>query len=134
VIHYKKGYKYQLANQYEISTDIKPFRTIETKFIVLLSYGQLVILEGYAWDGPSGLTLDTKNSLRASLVHDALYQLIREEEIHVDCRSQIDKLFYDICREDGMSWWRAKYWYRAVRKFGGAHCKPGKIKPSHTAP
>ena len=41
--------------------------------------GCLQIAAGYAWDGASGPTIDTRNSMIASLVHDALYQLIRED-------------------------------------------------------
>jgi len=43
--------------------------------------GQFEFSKGYAWDGPSGSTVDTLNFMRGSLVHDALYQLIRMEKI-----------------------------------------------------
>ena len=46
--------------------------------------GHLIIKRSYAWDGPSGPTIDTKNFMRGSLVHDALYQLMRHEHLSSD--------------------------------------------------
>ena len=79
----------------------------------------LIISKGYRYDGPSGPTIDCKKSLRAALAHDALYQLIREDVIPKKSRVLVDKLFYQILREDGFSKFRAKYYYYAVRLFGG---------------
>jgi hypothetical protein len=44
--------------------------------------------KGYAWNGPSGPTLDTRNFMRGSLVHDALYQLMREGRMDNGLRRQ----------------------------------------------
>jgi hypothetical protein len=77
---------------------------------------QLIVKQGYAWDGPSGPTIDTKNFMRGSLVHDALYQLCREGFLEKNTYRPIaDRLLYDLVREDGMNWFRAKYMYWAVR-------------------
>ena len=65
VIEYRSGYKYQLAKDYLIATNIKPDKDIDEKFIKLDVNGNLTILEGYAWDGPSGPVLDTKENMRA---------------------------------------------------------------------
>ena len=53
-IEYRGGYKYQLAADYSIKINIKPEKDIDTKFIKLDTKGNLTIIEGYAWDGPSG--------------------------------------------------------------------------------
>jgi len=46
------------------------------------SDGGLLIKAGYSWDGPSGSAIDTKNFMQGSLVHDALYQLLRENILY----------------------------------------------------
>ena len=115
-IRYKAGYKYQLYETYSIQTDITPLSGIKTAFIRLTADGILTINSGYAWDGPSGPTIDTLNSMRASLVHDALYQLHREQRLEHQ-RRKSDRLFYKILKEDGMWKFRAKIWYRSVRRW-----------------
>ncbi len=132
MIRYRKGFKYQLYESYVIETKLKI--SIRTQFVKLYANGDLHILGGYAWDGASGPTKDTKNSMRASLVHDALYQLIRMGELDIEHRVYIDKLFRDICREDGMSKFRSWLWYKSVKRAGKYFCKPGKTKPVLEAP
>jgi hypothetical protein len=116
-IKYRSGYKYQLAEQYRqfIGIDAGP---IESEFISV-SDGMLVIKSGYAWDGPSGPVIDTKNLMRGSLVHDALYQLIREGHLTEDYKEFADRQLQQICREDGMSRLQALLVYQAVKRFGG---------------
>jgi len=77
-IRYRDGYKYQLAEDHTLLIDITPDEGVGNDFVYLGKSGMLVIRKGYAWDGPSGPTVDTRDSLRGSLVHDALYQLMRE--------------------------------------------------------
>ena len=132
-VKYKSGYKYQLVRYYRLKTDIKG-RNIETYYISLNPEGLLSIKKGYAWDGPSGPTIDTKNSMRGALVHDALYQLMREGLLPEDQRGIADKLLRDICIEDGMYGWRANLWYAAVRKFAGFAAEPDNAKEIITAP
>ena len=120
MIRYQAGYKYQLAELYTVFTDIKPTGSLDHEFIRLDSSGWLKIKSGYAWDGPSGPTVDSKNFMRGSLVHDALYQLMREGLLPESCREQADNELRRICREDGMSWLRAWYVFKAVRNFGSS--------------
>ena len=77
-IFYSKGYKYQLKREYSLLTRICPDDDIQTLFVTLSKNGFLRIKTGYAWDGASGPAIDTRNFMRGSLVHDALYQLMRE--------------------------------------------------------
>ena len=82
--------------------------------------------KGYAWDGPSGPAIDTKNFMRGSLVHDACYQLMREGLLPQDKRKPSDVLLWLICLDDGMSRTRADYVYHAVRTFAGRSARPRK--------
>ncbi len=123
-----KRYKYQLVEPYNIEIGIKGY-AVDTFYLKLGADGKLEISKGYAWDGPSGPTIDTLDFMRGSLVHDALYQLICLKEIPPHYREYADLLLKKICLEDGMSSFRAGYVYLAVRLFGGASAKPGSEVP-----
>jgi hypothetical protein len=57
--------------------------------------------------------------MRGALVHDALYQLMREHGLDKNVhRETADRIMRWMCQEDGMSWFRAWYCYYAVRFFG----------------
>ena len=86
--------------------------------------GWLTILDGYAWDGPSGMTIDSPGSIQASLIHDCLYQFCREGLLSAGLRLEIDRLFRNQLRLDGMSKFRSAVWYWAVRLGGGRHVQP----------
>jgi hypothetical protein len=122
-------YKYQLLEPYTIKTNLKPVGEIReevAKYLSLSPDGVLSIGEHYAWDGPSGPTIDTKDFMRGSLVHDALYQLMREKVLnHEEHRKRADEILREICREDGMCSLRAWYVYQAVRIFSGGCARPG---------
>lgn len=111
-----------------------PKNNIKTDFIELGTEGMLVIKKGYAWDGPSGPTIDTPNFMRGSLVHDALYQLLRNELIDEKWRDEADDELRRICVEDGMSKICAKWVYIAVRKWGKVAASPESRKKIHKAP
>ncbi|MDV6236226.1 hypothetical protein CH379_011385 [Leptospira ellisii] len=126
-----KNYKYQLLKTYDFSTGI----ATETKlsvgnpdiktFVEISPDGLLRIEAGYAWDGPSGPTYDTKNFMRGSLVHDALYQLMREKKLDFKSyRKKADLVLKKICLQDGMNSFRASYVYNFVRWFGESSAKP----------
>lgn len=120
MLEYRDGYKYQLASHFcMVVRGIKPKNDIETEFIVLSKSGLLYIWSGYAWDGPSGLALDTKNFMTASLVHDAFYQLMRMGLLNRKYRLAADLELYRLCRLNGM--WVVRAWmvYKAVRIFAG---------------
>jgi hypothetical protein len=119
VIKFRAGYKYQLVEDYGIFIEIFPPEVLQSGFLMLEPSGFLHIRAGYAWDGPSGPTFDTLDFMRGSLVHDALYQLMRlgllDGKKH---RKYADLLLEKICMEDGMPKHRARYVYTAVRLWG----------------
>lgn len=134
-IEYNSGYKYQLKQSYTIRIDIKPLRHINQGFLEIDTDGYLTIHKGYAWDGPSGPAFDTKNFMRGSLIHDALYQLMRVEQLDENIyREKADRLLQKICKEDGMSSLRAWGVYQAVRNFGGPSADPAAKRPTKKAP
>jgi hypothetical protein len=135
-IKYKKGYKYQLAADYVVDIGIMPENDIQTDdFIFLTTEGSLTIKKNYAWDGPSGPTFDTLNFMRGSLVHDALYQLMRNEQLKkVTYREAADRLLQEMCQEDGMSSLRAWFVFWAVQKWGDPSADPSNKKPVINAP
>ena len=133
MIEYRAGFKYQLAETYVIDTPILGY-IIDTKYIALSERGILCIYEGYAWDGPSGPTIDTKNFMRGSLVHDALYQLIREGHLPSDERYTADKLLQMICKQDGMCKARAWWVFQGVDKFAASAAATRNKKKIITAP
>lgn len=136
-IAYQSGYKYQLVEDYSIKVGIlpKPGICIDTKFIELTEDGTLIIRAGYAWDGPSGPAFDSVTFMRASLVHDALYQLMREKHLDPSVHRPVaDGIMRDLCREDGM--WAPRVWwvYRAVRRAAGPAADQRGVKPILYAP
>jgi hypothetical protein len=67
--------------------------------------------------------------MRGSLVHDALYQLIRLQQIPLHYKNYADLLLKKICLEDGMTGFQANCVYLGVKYFGGASAKPASEKP-----
>lgn len=117
IIQYKKRrkYKYTLLRDVMFFTEIEPLEAGYWGLLGIDEGGHLEIQQGYAWDGPSGPTIDTHTFMRGSLIHDALYQLMREGKIGQDQRKEVDQILREICLADGMSKVRAWWVYRGVR-------------------
>lgn len=98
---YRKGYKYQLAEDEVFQTSLRGYFGVQTKRIQLSAVGVLTVREGYAWDGTSGPVIDRKSNMRGSCGHDALYQLMRMGLL--DCRlyETADKDFGRWIKKDG---------------------------------
>ena len=133
-ISYRNEYKYQLVENCTVETSIRTDRQIKTEWITLYVDGRLKIQAGYSWDGPSGPAIDTKSAMRGSLVHDALYQLIRLELLDATWREDADEEYRRICLEDGMNPVRAWLHFRALRRFGWLAAQPHADRPILTAP
>ena len=134
-IRYRAEYKYQLASDYKQLISIRPRADIKTDFIELDSQGNLLVAKGYAWDGPSGPVIDTEQNMRASLVHDALYQLMRNKLLSSHrYRKTADKLFKEMCKDDGVPNLHASTYYKALRKFGKPAASPQNKRVVHRAP
>lgn len=118
-----RKYKYELIHAYMIDTGIVYFPGMVFQHghpaASMGMEGNLTIMPGYLWDGPSGIAKDTLSFMRASLVHDALYHLMRENVLKKYYHRCIaDRLMRKICFQDGMNPARANYTYLAVRAGG----------------
>lgn len=147
-LRYKKGYKYWVSKPYHVLIDIHPISTIyitfmtidvkgngvEIPLVSLSPKGRLIIYPAYAWDGASGPSWDTLDSMIGSLIHDVLYQFIRLGLIDSSYKEYADKLLHDLCTEDGMCAWRADYWQWAVKNFGTGACRPSAERQELVAP
>jgi len=133
MIKYKKGYKYQLVEDYYTQVDIIGYEVM-TDFIFLGLTGMLNIAKYYAWDGPSGPTFDTKNFMEGSLVHDVLYQLMRMDLLPQKCREYADDRLKADCIRDGMSKFRARYVHWGVNLGAKAAANPKNKRKIYTAP
>ena len=135
-ILYCAGYKFQLAAPYTVDVGFKPMLSVSVgEWVSLSDQGILSIKDGYAWDGASGPVEQSPQILRGSLVHDALYQLMRAGVLDQNYREQADMVLKRICIEDGMSHWYAQAVFSAVREFGASHAAVGaQPYPVLTAP
>ena len=117
-------YKYEMLEKYTVPVAGLP--DVDTKYITVKG-GQMTIAPRYAWDGASSPAINTKNFRQGSLVHDAMYQLMREGHINRDkWRDYADRLLQRICIADGMSKFRAWYVYHTLRLFGRRATMPEK--------
>ncbi len=128
-------YKYELTESYcRIKVDLGKVDVVVTGWIVYHTATSVLktiwINKGYWWDGPSGPTFDTPDFMPSSLVHDAGYQLVREGKLSRKYRKYLDKLLVQMCKEDGMAWWRRFYVYHSVRLLGWRNLKPEKTRQS----
>ena len=120
--HYGEGrYKYLLLTQMVVATEIRPDTPIKfppDSMLVKVEYnGVLHIEKNYAWNGATGFP-DLETMMRATLAHDTLYQVMREQKLHNRWRREADRLLRDVCIADGMTKPLALVIYIAVRIFG----------------
>jgi len=108
-------YKYQLME--DETLEIPVGWNALTAFI-FLRRTTLTIRKGYCWDGCSGPTIDTESTMRAGLIHDALYQLMRVGKLPQDYKPHADALFKQLLIEAGCWRLRAWYYFQAVKRFG----------------
>lgn len=132
---------------------------IDTPRIRLTPDGMMTLKQYYTWDGASGPTIDTVDTISPSAYHDAGYELIELGLVPLSYKEYFDGLLYlDMLRtgkiiaekeaEKFPKIARATYiafrrrgiknraygWFQAVSAFGGGSCKPGNINPILEAP
>ena len=113
-------WKFVVTDRVEVFVPELKDKIVVSKYFDVIK-GLVIIHKGYAWDGASGPVVNTENTLLGTLVHDVIYQAIEEGQLDVSYRVNGDNAFYRILRERGVSYFRAKAWFLAVRLFGGWH-------------
>ena len=103
-----------------------PTNSMLSDGVITIIGNQLEIWTSYAWDGPSGPAIDTDNFMDGSLIHDALYDLMRQGLLSRKYRCKADKEMRIQCKKDGMSFVRRWYTWGAVR-VGGYGASGGKL-------
>ncbi len=139
VLEYKKGYKYQTHKVFTHNVGSFEFSnpngtSVVDDFIELTKAGKLTIKAGYAWDGCSGPTIDTANTMQAGLVHDALYQLMRKNLIPASERLKADNQLREVGIANGMWKFKANIYHWAVNKFAKKAALPSHQKIIKRAP
>lgn len=133
-IKYTEGLKYQLVRDYLVQTPIIG-ESVTDDFFCLTPDGVLKVKNGYAWDGASGPTFDTKSSMRASMVHDVFCVAMRDHRLSYDkWQDTVNAFFRQMCIEDGMWLWRANLWHSAVEFADAGNPRQGPDREVLTAP
>lgn len=125
LVYKKVSWKYVVAEAFEVRVvELRGAGMFKVPGYFQYFDGWLTVWPGYAWDGASGPAVDTADFIRASLVHDALYQAIAEGLLAPSWRKAADQALVRLAAEDGMPWLRRQWVYAAVRWFGGSHSVP----------
>lgn len=121
----KAPFKFQLVEDetFQLSY-IRPTETIETWYCKFTLDGKLTGKIGWAWDGCSGPTWDTKNTRRAGCVHDLLAKLMRNGLLPHSAWILSEYEFNDLLEEDGMWKFRRRLWIRGLRLVKGSYALP----------
>lgn len=135
-IKFKKGYKYVLEGEHtfylpDIGTILNKHVHVG-KMISLTPSGVLKLADRYAWDGAT-LAPDLPCFYTASLIHDALYQVLRNIKGATKAeRKSLRKLADMTMLRHALdrNFWLAYPYYWAVRLFGPRD--GGKIKETLT--
>ncbi len=118
---YKSGYRY--VSQETVLVNVGPaLHAPVSSAFASIAAEKLCVMAKYAWDGASFTPFKwlgtPKAWLTPSLVHDALYQLIRDGLMDRQYREAADRLFRDMLIERGVWRWVAWVAYYAVRVGG----------------
>lgn len=114
-MRYSKGYRYMIEENFTVATPVKPEKEILTWYADLSIGGLLTVKLGFAYDGSSGPTIRTDNTMQPSAEHDVFYKFMRKKLLGLSWRPIVDKFLRTRLIEEGMCEFRADYWYKGVR-------------------
>ncbi len=128
-IHYVKTKKpkytvthkacYELPDCIDCGGEIYRFESGKKELLAKVDNGWLTVHPGFSWDGLTWFR-DIECAMEASLAHDALYQIIRQQH-SAPCPSEsrliecADRFFY--CMVKGRCSWLAPKMYGAIRAY-----------------
>jgi len=96
-VKYKHGFRFYLAEDFSLKIDDLPDENVLPLYKIAMSKGMLTISKGYMWDrGFRG-----KEFIRGTLVHEALYQLIRLGYLPYEWRKKSNEIYYSLLVDDG---------------------------------
>lgn len=134
-ISYHKGKsRYQLADDYVIDIGFPHSTGLRADYVDLSTDGVLSIERGFTWDGVTGLAFNTRNFARASLVHDAIFHLMREVGRDPELHEKADDLFRTIALDDGVHVIRVNVHCTSLRLVRSLGWLPGKKRLRYSAP
>ena len=109
---------YVLTEGYYYMGKVKPEFMVKHNFFHIYRTGLVLIKKGYFWNG-ANLIKDSKKNLRASCVHDTYCQAMSLYILPMKrFRAKSDRVFSDICKQDGMNRFIAKLYYIGLRVYG----------------
>jgi len=116
--------RYQLLQGAVVQTGIELDAYAYRADCSLSPAGVLVLHKAFTWDGPSRPAVQTRDFLRASAYHDAMYRLMRAGVLSLDARPAADSLYMHTAVCDGAPRWRAALQFLALRLFGRSAARP----------
>ena len=120
-----EGKKYQLAEARSVYVPELLDLYIDSHRFIKLKYGWLTLLEGFQWDGATGVP-DGPDNMDGSAYHDALYELMRLGLLDRKYRDVADQLLRKICLKKGMDKFWADQFYNFVHALGESRTFPDK--------
>lgn len=131
--YYEDGKKYQLTRRLVVKTDVIGYYIV-TDYAHLHVDGWLEVFKGWAWDGASGITVDTKSTIRGSGAHDVLYKFIRNGLLPESEKENCDLSLENIMIRDKAWAWRAHAWFLGLFLGGKSATLAENKNKEHRAP
>ena len=114
--NYNKKYHFILVKDFQITLP-KDVGQFETDFFKVHNF-ELTLKAGYSWNIEGLALFEAENLVLSSLVHNALYQLLKSRSIGMRFRKMSDKIFLKLAKESRVNFFRRRFIYRFYRIFG----------------
>jgi len=119
-------YKYKLVRLFTWTNHDLLSNIEVTSPYIRIRKGKMTLKAGYAWDGVTAYH-DRPSLMRGSLIHDAMYQLLREGLLPPSSRKLADIIYRKVIVADGTSNLLSWVMYTVLRFMGGKHAAPNTL-------